>query len=65
MAMAINHDKNYYYLFWWKWNSLSQKGFVLNLVLKVTVFGTCKWPIEQWAHDELPGGIHVEQNNPG
>ena len=28
-------------------NSLSQKGFALSLVLKVTVFGTWKWPIEQ------------------
>ena len=36
-----------------------------SLVLKVTVFGTWKWPIEQWAHDVLHCGIPVEQNNPG
>ena len=41
------------------------KGFALGLVMKVAVFGTCKWPIEQWAHDELNCGIPVEQNNPG
>ena len=37
------------------------KGFALGLL----VFGTCKWPIEQWAHDEVNCGIPVEQNNPG
>ena len=52
------------FLVWWRWTSLSQKGFALSLVLKVTVFGTWKWPIEQWAHDELHFGIPVEQNNP-
>ena len=41
------------------------KGFALGLVMKVTVFGTWKWPIEQWAYDELHCGIHVEQNSPG
>ena len=52
------------FLFWWRWNLLSLKGFALSLVLKVTVFGTWKCPIEQWAH-ELHCGIPVEQNNPG
>ena len=52
------------FLFWWRWNLLSHKGFALSLVLKVTVFGTWKCPIEQWAH-ELHCGIPVEQNNPG
>ena len=28
-------------------------------------FGTWKWPIEQWGHDELHFGIPVEQNNSG
>ena len=37
--------------FWWRWNLLSHKGFALSLVLKVTVFGTWKCPIEQWAHE--------------
>ena len=39
-----------------------------GLVLKVAVFGTWKWPIEQWAYDELHyivHGILVEKNNPG
>ena len=41
------------------------EGFALSLVLKVTVFGTWKWPIEQWGHDDLHFGIPVEQNNSG
>ena len=41
------------------------KKVALGLVLKVTVFGTRKWPIEQWAYDELHCGIVVEKNNPG
>ena len=53
------------FLVWWRWTSLSQKGFALSLVLKVTVFGTWKRPIEQWAHDEPHFGIPVEQNNSG
>ena len=40
------------FLFWWGWNSLSQKGFALSLVLNGAVFGIWKWAIEQWAHDE-------------
>ena len=28
-------------------------------------FGTWKWPIEQWGHDELHLGIPIEQNNSG
>ena len=48
-----------------KINPLSQRDFALSLVLKDTVFGTWKRPIEQWTHDELYCGIPVEQNNPG
>ena len=53
------------FLFWWRCNSLQQNGFALIFLLKVTVFGTWTWPIEQWAHDELHCGIPVKQNNSG
>ena len=41
------------------------KKVALALVLKVAVFGTWKWPIEQRAYDELHCRILVEKNNPG
>ena len=51
----------------WKWFYILMKmNFIStkSLVLKVTVFETWKWPIEQWAHDVPHYGILVEQNNP-
>ena len=36
------------------------KKVALGLVLKVAVFGTWKWPIEQRAYDELHCRILVE-----
>ena len=38
------------------------KGVPTPPGLKVMVFETWKWPIEQWAHDELHCGIPVDQS---
>ena len=48
-----SHWNENHFSFSFKWNSLSQKGFALNLVLKMRGFGTRKWPIghETWRNN--------------